>query len=126
MNDQLETLKKELQEIDNQWLQLIEKFPDDQKQAFLAMRQQLHDKQEKHRQEQEALIKRCHPTNDHWPPHSECPICQMVIGKIEMEAKILLGLDAADPQKLEDMTVKLFEERYLKGWKSDASDKGQS
>lgn len=38
----------------------------------------MRQEQDLRRQQRDAKIKECHPDGGHWPPHSDCPLCQKV------------------------------------------------
>lgn len=112
MNAELDALGKELLEIENEFLKLAEGLPSGEDFVFRLLEAKKHRIQR--HQEQEALIKKCHPDGNHWPPHEECPACQKVFQRLENTARAELGEDAQDQKKLEDKMVEIFERKYTK------------
>lgn len=107
----IEILEKELQEIDAAWMSLVEILPDEDKQVLLQKRAEVAER----RRQREELVKKCHPNDNHWPPHEECPVCQKIFQKLENEAKAILGEeDSKDEEKLEEKVWEIFEKKYLK------------
>lgn len=103
-------LEKELEEIESQFLKLAVFVGDDLTFRLLEAKKR---RIQRH-QEREALVKKCHPDGNHWPPHDECPACQKIFQRLENEARAELGEVAKDQKKLEDKVVEIFERKYIK------------
>ncbi len=111
---------KTLDDLDAEWEKLASFLPEEQQ----AQLRQKKAEREKLHQEREALVKKCHPNDNHWPPHPDCPACQKIFQMLECQArKVLTEEEAKDEKKLEEKVWEIFEERYTKR-KEDASKQG--
>lgn len=53
----------------------------------------MRQEQDLRRQQRDAKIEECHPDGGHWPPHSDCPLCQ----KVEHSRRVIQARQSPDP-----------------------------